>query len=452
MALRTPRHAIACSVAALAAVVLAVLPSTQVVHADAAPVGAVLVAGSAWAGADASLGNLNVYSNGPTFTGPYQCTELVMRWAAVRYSEPAVWPAAHSAADMWNAGPSMPVPFMQLPNGGGVLPQYGDILVFNVTPTFASGHVAVVTSVASGHVNFVEENGSWTGRGSMPIYGSTMPPRAGSNQPVIGWLRASSASYTPTAGSPGGQILDSYGGLHAFGSSAPVTQYPYWNGWDIARDVALQPGHLESGYTLDGWGGLHPFGGAPEVQSTGYWPGWDIARRLVLRADGVSGYVLDGWGGLHPFGVAGDMPPTVQVGGYWRGWDIAHAVTLRSDGTSGYVLDGFGGLHPFAAAPGDTPPNVTTAYWNGWDIARAVTLSSDTGGYVLDGFGGVHAFGDAAPMQISGYFNADVARGIMMTSARGGYVLFRTGVVRPFGDAPTANMQLMGLPLGRAVD
>jgi hypothetical protein len=418
--------------------------------ATAQPVGAVLVPGSAWAGSDASLGDLNVYSNGSTFTGPYQCTELAMRWAAVRFSESGYW-QAHSAAGMWNAGPLMPVPFMQLPNGGGIPPQYGDILVFDVTSTFTSGHVAIVSGVSPGYVNIVEENGSWTGRASLPIHGTTMPPRQGSNQPVIGWLRASAAPYTPVPGVPGGQILDSYGGLHAFGSAAPASGNAYWPNWGIARDLVTLPGDPTSGYTLDGFGGIHPFGTAPSVDITAYWHGWDIARKLVLRPDGVSGYVLDGFGGLNPFGVPGHMAPAVHVTGYWPGWDIAHSAVIRSDGVSGYVLDGFGGLHGFGPTASDTPPPDASVYWNGWDIARGVALSGDGGGYVVDGFGGVHPFGTARPVQVSGYYIADVARGIVLTSPAGGYVLFRTGAVRPFGDAPTVNMQLMGLPLGRAV-
>jgi hypothetical protein len=450
MALWNSRRVLACALTVAAGLVLTGVPLASVAHAGAAPVGTVLVAGADWAGADAVYGDLNVYSDGPTFNGPYQCTELVVRWAAVRYNESRNWPIA-AAADMWTAGPAMPVPFAQLANGGGVIPQYGDILVFGPTAAFTSGHVAVVTGVAAGLVSVVEQNASWTGRASLPISGTYMPPRLGSNQPVIGWLRAAGAPYAPAPAGPGGQILDAWGGLHAFGSAAAIGQAAPWTGWDIARDMARQPGQLASGYILDGWGGVHPFGGAPGVQVTGYWSGWDIARRLVLRADGVSGYVLDGWGGLHPFGVAGDMPPPIQTSAYWRGWDIAHAVTLRSDGVSGYVLDGFGGLHPFGPTASDTPAGVASAYWNGWDIARDVTLSSDSGGYLLDGFGAVHAFGSAAPVQVSGYFSADVARGMVLTSAAGGYVLFRSGVLRPFGDAPTAPEQLMASPLGRAV-
>jgi hypothetical protein len=438
-------------ISALAATAFTLLPAAQVVHAGAQPTGTVLVSGSDWAGSAASLGDLNVYSNGSTFTGHYQCTELAMRWAAVRFSESASWPV-NSAANMWNAGPAMPVPFAQLPNGGAYPPQFGDIIVYNVTAAFPSGHVAVVSGTGPGYVNVVEENGSWTGRATLPINGTTMPPRQGSNQPVIGWLRAEGSPYVPDPSKPGGQILDSWGGIHPFGSAAQLSPGAYWSGWNIARDIATVPGLPDSGYVLDGFGGVHPFGGAPNVQVTGYWQGWDIARKLVLKADGHSGYVLDGWGGLHAFGTPGDIPPPVTVSGYWHGWDIAHALVLRSDGVSGYVMDGFGGLHSFGPAGVSIPSIPSTAYWQGWDIARGVVLSSDTGGYVLDGFGGVHAFGTAAQVSVPAYFGgSDVARGIILSSSDGGYVVFETGVLRPFGSAPAVNLGLMGLPLGQAV-
>jgi hypothetical protein len=427
-----------------------VVPAVQVVHAAAQPIGAVLVPGSSWAGSAAALGDLNVYSNGSTYTGKYQCTDLVMRWASVRYSESAGWPAS-SAADMWRVGPTMPVPFEQEPNGGSSAPQFGDIVVYDVTAAFPYGHVAVVSGTGPGYVDVVEENGSWTGRATLPISGTWMPPRAGSDQPVIGWLRALGNGYSPSSNLPGGQILDSWGGIHPYGSADPVSNYSYWSGWNIARDVVTIPGHPDSGYSLDGWGGVHPFGKAPAVQLTGYWKGWDIARKLVLRADGKSGYVLDGWGGLHPFGVAGDIPPAVSVSGYWHGWDIAHAVVLRSDGQSGYVMDGFGGLHAFGPTTESVPDAAVGAYWRGWDIARDVVLSSDTGGYILDGFGGVHSFGTARSVTFPAYFKYAVARGLVLTDPGGGYVVFQTGVVRPFGDAPATGLGLMGLPLGQAI-
>jgi CHAP domain len=433
---------------AFAATAVTMVPAAQVVHAGAQPLGTILVPGAAWAGATASMGNLNVYSNGSTFTGIYQCTQLAMRWASVRYSESPQWPVS-SAFDMWREGPLMPVPFTQLRNGGGTLPQFGDLIVYNVTPAFPSGHVAIVSSTGPGYVDVVEQNGSWTGRATLPINGTTMPPRAGSNQPVVGWLRAGGA-YRPTPNVPGGQILDAWGGVHPFGSADAVAPGAYWSGWNIARDVATPAGHPDSGYVLDGYGGIHAFGGAPAVTITGYWPGWDIARKLVLRADGHSGYVLDGYGGVHGFGVSGDMPPAVVTTGYWPGWDIAHDLVLRSDGVSGYVLDGFGGLHAFGLSRLSLPRPFASAYWLGWNIARGVALSSDSGGYVVDGLGGIHAFGTAPVVSATAYFGSDVARGVVVTAAGGGYVVFRTGDLRPFGSAVAVNVDLMGLPLGQA--
>ncbi len=434
---------------AAAAAAFTLLPAVQVVHAAAAPYGSVIVAGADWAGADATMGDLNVYSNGSTSTGYYQCTELAMRFAAAVYGENPWWPVS-SAAEMWGAGPTMPVPFQQLPNGGSSLPQFGDLVVFDVTQSYPQGHVAVVSGTAQGVVSVVEQNGSWTGRASLPINGTTMPPRQGSNQPIIGWLRAGAAPYVPNLAVPGGQVLDSWGGVHPFGSANQVSSPAYWAGWSIARDLVNLLGHPDSGYTLDGWGGVHAFGAAVPVQLTTYWRGWDVARKLVLRDD-RSGYVLDAFGGLHAFGAAGDVPPPLHISAYWPGWDIARSLVLRSDGSSGYVLDGFGGLHPFGANLGTVPGLNSTAYWAGWNIARGVVLSSDGGGYVLDGFGAVHAVGSAAPVGITGYFRGDVARGLVVSGSRAGYVAFVSGAVLPFGGAPGVHVGFMGAPLGQAI-
>ena len=454
---RTTTTPIRLAVTFLIASVVALAGASTHAAAAAQPFGTVLVSGASWAGQYAQLGDLNVYSNGPTFgysgqSGPYgelyQCTELATRWAAIRYGEPTWWNAG-SAAGFWTAGPSMPIPFRQLPNGGPNPPQFGDILVFGPTTSFPSGHVAVVSGTEPGYVDIVEENGSWTGTDRLPISGTTMPPRAGSNQPVIGWLRSSTATpqpYTPTPGAPAGYVLDGYGGVHPFGSAPETTVTGTWPNWDIARGIASQPNNPSAGYVLDGFGGLHPFGGAPNVTITSYWPGWDIARAVVLRSDGTSGFVLDGFGSLHPFGVAGDIPAAPAITGYWRGWDIAHAVALRSNGTSGYVMDGFGGLHPFGGAP----DVANEAYWGGWNVARAVTMLDDGGGYTADAYGGVHPFGDAPAVNITAYYpSGDLARGIIATDAGGGYVAFRTGVVEPFGDAPPVNQDYMSAPAGR---
>jgi CHAP domain len=445
----------------VAGTALGVAAAPTAVHAATSiPWGTVLISGSQWAGADAALGDLNVYSNGSGSTdqaglfGPkYECTELAQRWAHYKFGEPSTWPIS-KAADMWSAGPTLPLPLTQNPNGGARAPQFGDIMVFAATSANPTGHVAVVSSVTATSVTSVQENltvnGTPTGQWTQSLSGTTVASLGG--DPVLGWLRASGPVYVPNPNVPGGQVLDSWGGVHPFGSAYQATGYSSWPGWNIARDIVTVAGNPDTGYVLDGWGGVHPFGGAPQVIVTAYWSGWDIARQLVLRADGHSGYVLDGWGGVHPFGVAGDIPPGVSVSGYWSGWDIARGLVLRSDGVSGYVMDGWGGLHPFGQSLASVPNLYGAPYWYGWDIARGVVLSSDSGGYMLDGWGGVHAFGTATAASVSTYTaGADNARGVRLSTAGGGYVVFQSGALAPFGTAPTVNVGPMALPLAQAI-
>jgi hypothetical protein len=133
-------------------------------------------------------------------------------------------------------------------------------------------------------------------------------------------------------------------------------------------------------YTLDGWGGVHPVGDSPSLPTSVYWQGWDIARGLALNAGGDGGYVLDGWGGVHPVGSAAPLTSGV----YWRGWDIARSLALNSSGSGGYVLDGWGGVHPFGAASAVAP----SVYWRGWDIARGIACAQ-TGPAVTSSTAGV---------------------------------------------------------------
>jgi hypothetical protein len=121
--------------------------------------------------------------------------------------------------------------------------------------------------------------------------------------PVVGRLRSSGAVYVPNPNVPGGQVLDS-------------------------------------------WGGVHPFGGAPPVLVTAYWGSWDIARQLVLRADGHSGYTLDGWGGVHAFGTAASATTST----FYHGSDVPRGVRLSTAG-GGYVVFQSGALAPFGTAP-----------------------------------------------------------------------------------------------------
>ncbi|HEY2705215.1 MAG TPA: C39 family peptidase [Candidatus Dormibacteraeota bacterium] len=194
---------------------------------------------------------------------------------------------------------------------------------------------------------------------------------------------------------------------------------------------------VHGGAVLDGFGGLHPFGGlALNTSGSTYWNGWDIARSLALRADGSGGWVLDGFGGIHPFGAAAP----VSGAPYWSGWDIARAVVVTStdaagvaDGRQGYVLDGFGGVHPWGGAPVIGAPPYTA----GQDRARGLEIHHDAlgvpdGGWVLDAAGTVHAFGAAPPPAAAPSPAAPVWQALHASGAAL-YAVPRWGVVSTLG-------------------
>jgi hypothetical protein len=203
---------------AAGAVSAAMVVAAQPAQAATVPWGTVLVQGSSWAGAYASLGDLNVYSNGDGNEdqyGPYgleyECFELAARWAQIAYGDPHNGWSARYAYQMYDTGPYQSPPFLQHPNGGAWAPAFGDLLVFNQTSFDPAGHVAVVTGVSGGYVNIVEQN--WgdpdpTGYASVPIGGylngvwdpTYMPPRWG--LPIRGWLH-STVSISTAVGSVG---------------------------------------------------------------------------------------------------------------------------------------------------------------------------------------------------------------------------------------------------------
>jgi hypothetical protein len=256
-----------------------------------------------------------------------------------------------------------------------------------------------------------------------------------------------------------GVVLDGYGGLHPFGNAAVNTaNAPYWNGWDIARSIAVIPDG-SGGWTLDGFGGIHNWGSAPPIQTPAYWQGVDIARALYVLSDKRSGYLLDGHGVLHPFGP---NAPALSGAPVWN-WDIARGldIHLSAGGVpdGGATLDGFGAVHPFGSYSAVTTTNPYTSGrdvamrlhsvssasyvvsrfgilsdasggrigtdwtsysdWGSWDIVRDIVLLpyasanvgsqpvshaaraayndylGNNGGATLDGFGGVHPFGRA---------------------------------------------------------
>ena len=169
-----------------------------------------------------------------------------------------------------------------------------------------------------------------------------------------------------------GYVLDGFGGLHAFGGAPPVHLSVYYGSWDIVRRAALL-GDGTGGYVMDAYGGLHPFSVGtnpmpPAITNYAYWPGWSIARDIALlpgsNSSNVAGVTLDGWGGVHPFGKAG---PVTEMA-FWPNWDLARSVQFAPNSTAthptGWVLEGFGGIHPFGGAPG-----LPGAYWPNSDVA-----------------------------------------------------------------------------------
>jgi hypothetical protein len=270
----------------------------------------------------------------------------------------------------------------------------------------------------------------------------------GSTQPV-----------TAAAANPGseGIVVDGFGGLHvvSYGGTPTISTFnslDTFPNWDIVRGVALRPPDPTSscasfgGYMLDGFGGLHTFGingKHPPIRPVGgpYWNGFDIARNMALvpvnphNADSrpAGGFVLDGYGGLHYFTIDASVPKPVITGApYWPGYDIARGLIVITDPTlpagyrGGYVVDALGGLHPFSVN-GQAPEALDVASVSYWPspIVRGGTALPGAGvhgGLTLDGLGGLHPFqlgtGPAPTVaQVSGGFynsTSDIARGIAM--------------------------------------
>jgi hypothetical protein len=122
-----------------------------------------------------------------------------------------------------------------------------------------------------------------------------------------------------------------------------------------------------------------------EVASDGtYAPpyfGWDIARDIDLEPNGQGYMILDGFGGIHPMGggaratydsafLNGPRPgmPAEAGGHVYFGWDVAKKIDYTSDGLGLIMLDAFGGVH----FDGMISP-AYGAYFN-FDIARDVEL------------------------------------------------------------------------------
>lgn len=297
---RGPRHALIAAAITVALLAAGILPGSAAPGAtgqrgmmavvdgqsSTGGYGAPLVQGCQWATWVARCSNLTAFGNGSSFSdsgcgppngctfGPeFQCTELAQRYAYYAWGEPAIWSGYGggdgSAAQMWIAGPALPIPLQQFAQGGGVAPQVGDLLVF--APGWlgsywdGNGHVAVVSAVGTNYVDIVQENGTATGTDRLGLSGSAVI--ANGYTPIIGWLHNPLMSVTGvdklTAASSGNQQIVFWQGgdnhLHEAWASAGV-----WNG---PLDLTLL------------WGGAAPLTAAPAAvfSSTGgqsvYWRG-----------------------------------------------------------------------------------------------------------------------------------------------------------------------------------
>jgi hypothetical protein len=306
--------------------------------------------------------------------------------------------------------------------------------------TADSGPLTVTTPKAGVDVVLRSDGTSgWTldSNGDLSAFGGA-PPIPANQESTWNWgIARRAVRYDDNSG----YVLDGWGGIHPFwaGSQPPPSPHggPYWQNWDIARDIALLP-NRHGGYVLDGYGGVHAFAlgshaAPPAVRTTAYWKNWDIARALDIEPAGKGGYVLDGYGGLHPFALGHKHQPPSVAGSHWPNWDIARDVVIGFDGHSGYTLDGFGGIHPFAAKGVPNPPRVSGRYTPGSDVARGLALATTHGST-----SGVVAFSDL-PTSASPPFGPGVrARSVVLLrgSATAGYTLAGDGTIQRFGGAP----------------
>ena len=343
--------------------------------------GAPLIAGCAWATWVAGCGNLTVYGNGSSFDdvgcgspnycafGPeFQCTELVQRYAHYAFGEPDTWDGAGGGAafQFWADAPLLPVPLAQLPSGGGVLPQAGDIIVFG--PGWigsywdADGHVAVVNGVniAAGTVTVVEENGSPSGTSTLSLRGTTVTGNG--YTPTIGWLRYVGSSSATRLVAAAGVV----GSPHA---------------------VSLSPGY-----------------------SAIFWRGTDSRLHALFDNQGA---VSQLWGGLQPANMASDPSPVVLPGGVvdvlWRGSNGSLWEAASSERFAATDLD-IGGVASVPNAVASADGTVVVA-WTGVDGTAWTTSLSKFAMILPHSLGGAPVASQPFPVAWSPTGTAVVWRG-----------------------------------------
>jgi hypothetical protein len=225
-----------------------------------------LIGGCTWATWVTNCQNLTAYGNGSSFNdvgcgtpfgcefGPeFQCTQLALRYTYYAWGEPATWGGA--AYTMWGAGPTLPIPLQQFPNGAGVAPMQGDLMIFG--PGWlgsywdGSGHVAIVRDVGPGYVDVVEQNATSSGTDRFPLNGSFVT--ANGYTPIIGWLRETEQAPTElsastVAGTPQ-SVSDQPGDIDVIwrGSDAKLHDIPYRHeAWQTQSASEISPADVAS--------------------------------------------------------------------------------------------------------------------------------------------------------------------------------------------------------------
>ena len=199
---------------------------------------------------------------------------------------------------------------------------------------------------------------------------------------------------TPTPTPMDWMMLDGFGGIHVSRPEVQKPVLPYFQGFNIARD--LEPDPLGRGwYMLDGYGGIHLSSpDLPRPDGLPYFWQDDIARDLeILERDGELTFVImDGYGRLYVVGPnAADVSMDVPLFGY----DMARDLEPAPTGDGWLVMDAYGALfdsrdHSVSVAAG--------TYWFYAWFARDLSVFPDDATLMVDSYGGRHYAEGRSPL------------------------------------------------------
>jgi len=205
---------------------------------------------------------------------------------------------------------------------GYQLDLYGATHAFNGAPDLANFNQTVpYTNPTRRYVDWAW-NPDGSGQGYVldqygklyPFGGAAVPPRAGAR---FTWpaARKLQMRWAPDVRAI---TMDLYGGLHGdFALPSALAPFAYWPNWDAARDFVVTDWATPGGYVLDLWGGVHGGGGAAgAVGSTvPYRKGADVARCLAVISAVDPLHLFEVWSGGQQFDWISSTPPTVTAGG-----------------------------------------------------------------------------------------------------------------------------------------